>query len=59
MKDFDDTKYKRSVFKFCNEMGKKKEWKKLNKEFSRGIEFQVIDEDEWKNRVSEMFEVYE
>lgn len=26
---------------------------------TRGIEFQVIDEDEWKSRVSEIFEVYE
>lgn len=55
LKDFEDTKYKRNVFKFCNDLGKKVEWKELNREFSRGIEFQVIAEDEWKKRINEIF----
>ncbi|MBI5676723.1 MAG: DEAD/DEAH box helicase family protein [Nitrospirae bacterium] len=51
----EDTTYKKSVFKFCNDLGTKKEWKDLNKEFSRGIEFQVIYEEEWKSRLNTMF----
>ncbi|MEW6410330.1 MAG: DEAD/DEAH box helicase family protein [Nitrospirota bacterium] len=55
LKDFEDTKYKRNVFKFCNELGQKREWKELNREFSRGVEFQVIAEDEWKKKINEIF----
>lgn len=57
LKEFEDTKYKRNVFRFCNELGEKVEWKELNKEFSKGIEFQVIDEKEWKKRINEIFAV--
>jgi type III restriction enzyme len=57
LKEFEDTKYKRNVFKFCNDLGKKVEWKELNKEFSKGIEFQVIDEKEWQRRINEIFAV--
>jgi len=57
LREFEDTKYKRSVFKFCNDLGKKVEWKELNKEFSKGIEFQVIDEKEWQRRINEIFSV--
>jgi type III restriction enzyme len=57
LKEFEDTKYKRNVFKFCNELGKKVEWKELNKEFSKGIEFQVIDEKEWQRKINEIFSV--
>ena len=57
LKEFEDTKYKRNVFKFCNELGKKVEWKELNKEFSKGIEFQVIGEKEWKIKINEIFGV--
>lgn len=57
LKEFEDTKYKRNVFKFCNDLGKKVEWKELNKEFSKGIEFQVIDEKEWQRRINEIFVV--
>lgn len=51
----EDTAYKKSIFKFCNELGKKKEWKELNAEFSRGIDFQVIYENEWQKRINEIF----
>jgi type III restriction enzyme len=51
----EDTEYKRSVFKFCNQLGEKKEWRELNKEFSRGIEFQVVYEDEWQKRINNIF----
>lgn len=55
LKEYEDTKYKKSVFKFCNELGQKREWQELNKEFSKGIEFQVIAEDEWTKRINEIF----
>ncbi|MBI5188290.1 MAG: restriction endonuclease subunit R, partial [Nitrospirae bacterium] len=55
LKGSEDSKYKRNVFKFCNDLGRKVEWKELNKEFSKGIEFQVIDEKEWQRRVNEIF----
>lgn len=57
LKEFEDTKYKRDVFRFCNELGQKVQWKELNKEFSKGIEFQVVDEKEWQTRINEIFKV--
>ncbi|MEW6739867.1 MAG: DEAD/DEAH box helicase [Nitrospirota bacterium] len=57
LKGSEDTKYKKNVFKFCNELGKKIEWKELNKEFSKRLEFQVIDEKEWQRRINEIFGV--
>ncbi|MEW6107848.1 MAG: hypothetical protein AB1632_01580 [Nitrospirota bacterium] len=33
------------------------EWQELNKEFSKGIEIQVIDEKEWQRRINEIFMV--
>jgi len=57
LKDNDDTRYKKSIFKFCNELGKQREWQDIHKEFSKGVEFQVIAEDEWKKRINEIFEI--
>lgn len=57
LKGSEDTNYKKSVFKFCNELGQKKDWKELNKEFSKGIEFQVISGEEWEKRINEIFGV--
>ncbi|KJR42198.1 type III restriction protein res subunit [Candidatus Magnetoovum chiemensis] len=57
LKGSEDTDYKKSVFRFCNEFGQKKEWQEIHKEFPRGIEFQVIAEDEWKKRINEIFEI--
>ncbi len=52
----EDTDYKKNVFELCNEIGSKKEWKEINSEFGeKGIEFQVIFEDEWKKRIHEIF----
>lgn len=53
----EDTAYKKSVFKFCSDLGQQKEWKELNREFSRGIEFQVISGEEWEKRINEIFEI--
>ena len=52
----EDTDYKKNVFDLCNKIGSKKEWKEINSEFGEmGIEFQVIFEDEWKQRIHEIF----
>lgn len=52
----EDTDYKKSVFDFCNKLGELKEWEKLRWEFnSNKIEFQIIFEDEWKERINKIF----
>lgn len=52
----EDTDYKKSVFDFCNKLGELKEWEKLRWEFhTHKIEFQIIFEDEWKERINKIF----
>ncbi|MBP6575223.1 MAG: hypothetical protein KA230_12290, partial [Flavobacteriales bacterium] len=52
----EDTKYKQSIFEICNTFGKQTPWGELELEFSqKEVEFQVIFEDEWKQRVLEEF----
>jgi len=52
----EDTKYKQSIFEICNEFGKQTPWIELELEFShKEVEFQVVFEDEWKQRVLEEF----
>ena len=54
----EDTDYKKSIFDFCNKLGRQKDWRELNLEFAeKRIEFQVIFEDEWKRRINEIFGV--
>jgi type III restriction enzyme len=49
----EDTKYKQDVFSLCNEMGAKKAWRELFDEFpDHDFEFQVVFEDEWKNKIN-------
>ena len=49
----EDTKYKQDVFALCNELGDKKNWKELSDEFiDHKFKFQVIFEDEWKNKIN-------
>jgi type III restriction enzyme len=51
----EDTAYKASVFQFCNSLGTQKDWRELNLEFNgRRIEFQVIFENEWRNRINKI-----
>jgi type III restriction enzyme len=53
----DDTKYKQDVFELCNELGVKKSWKELDLGFpDKKIQFQVVFEDEWKNKINKIFE---
>ena len=51
----EDTAYKTNVFEFCNSLGKQKDWRELNLEFKgRKFEFQVIFENEWRNRINQI-----
>ena len=53
----EDTKYKQDVFTLCNELGAKKAWKELFDEFpDHDFEFQVVFEDEWKNKINTMMQ---
>ncbi|MFN3467521.1 MAG: restriction endonuclease subunit R, partial [Candidatus Brocadiales bacterium] len=52
----EDTDYKKNVFDFCNRLGQQKDWRELNLEFAqKKFEFQVISEDEWKERINRIF----
>ncbi len=54
----EDTDYKKSVFDFCNSLGKQKDWRDLNSEFAeKRIEFQVVFENEWEKRINQIFGV--
>ena len=54
----EDTDYKKSVFDLCNKLGQQKDWRELNLEFDdKRIEFQVVFENEWKERINKIFEV--
>ncbi|MBN9352018.1 MAG: DEAD/DEAH box helicase family protein [Chitinophagaceae bacterium] len=53
LKENDDTRYKKSVFDLCNELGAKKTWKELFDEFpDKSFKFQVVFEDEWKEKIN-------
>jgi type III restriction enzyme len=55
LKGSEDTTYKTNVFDFCNSLGKQRDWRELNLEFEKErIEFQVIYEDEWRNRINQI-----
>lgn len=55
LKGSEDTAYKTSIFDFCNSLGKQRDWRELNLEFkNRMIEFHVIYEDEWRNRINQI-----
>ena len=52
-----DTIYKESVFKLCNKLGEQKDWRELELEFGKKIEFQIIFGDEWEKRINKIFEI--
>ena len=53
----EDTAYKQDVFELCNKLGTKMPWKELNLDFpDKKVNFQVIFEDEWRNRINRIFE---
>lgn len=47
-----DTQYKKNIFDICNELGKQVEWSEL---LGSRIEFHVIFEDEWKQKINQIF----
>ena len=50
-----DTGYKRDVFDVCTRLAKEKHWSELVPFMqSRGMRFEVVDEDGWKARLSEL-----
>lgn len=52
----EDTKYKQDIFDICNEFGKQMPWKELESAFPhKEVEFQVVFDDEWKQKVLEEF----
>lgn len=55
LKKFSDTDYKRSVFGICNEHARKQGWSEFVPKMSGSImRFEVVDEEEWQKRVSQM-----
>ena len=56
LKEFKDTSYKRSVFNICNQEAKKSSFNELGMKLKEiPMKFQVIDEDEWQNRLNSYF----
>jgi type III restriction enzyme len=52
----EDTQYKQSIFDICNELGEKMQWRDLEQEFfGSKVEFRVIFEDEWQQKINEIF----
>ena len=52
----EDTKYKQDVFELCNVLGTKKTWKELDLDFpDKKVEFQIIFEKEWENKINKIF----
>lgn len=53
--DNEDTLYKKKVFALCSELGTRKAWKEIFEEFpNKEFEFQVVNEDEWKNDINNL-----
>ena len=55
LKASEDTEYKRSVFDICSEHARKADWAKFVPAMrSKVMRFEVVDEDEWRERLNEM-----
>ena len=53
-----DTDYKRSVFDICTEHASKKEWAKFVPAMRNNVmRFEIVDEDEWEQRLNAMLAV--
>lgn len=52
----DDTAYKQDILKLCQDHYEEKSWSELGLEFpEKRVVFKVIFEDEWKQRINELF----
>ena len=50
-----DTGYKRDVLTLCTQLAKQKKWSELAPFMqSRGMRYDVVDEDEWKARLRQL-----
>jgi hypothetical protein len=50
-----DSGYKRDVFDLCSRLAKQRKWSEIVPFMtSRSMRFEVVDEDGWKARLSEM-----
>ena len=55
LKQSEDTNYKRSVFSTCSEMAKQREWAEFAPAMrDKVVRFEVVDEDEWEQRLNAM-----
>ena len=55
LKQSEDTNYKRSVFSTCSEMAKQREWAEFAPAMrDKVVRFEVVDEDEWQQRLNAM-----
>ena len=56
LKDSSDTDYKRSVFDICSDHAKKTDWADFVPAMrGKVVRFEVVDEDEWEQRLNAMF----
>ena len=56
LKDSADTNYKRSVFDLCSQHAKKTDWADFVPAMQgKVMRFEVVDEDEWEQRLNAMF----
>ena len=56
LKDSADTNYKRSVFDLCSQHAKKTDWADFVPAMrNKVVRFEVVDEDEWEQRLNAMF----
>ena len=55
LKKSEDTEYKRSVFDICSEYARKADWAEFVPAMrSKSMQFTVVDEDEWEQRLNGM-----
>ncbi len=57
LKGYEDTEYKQSVFKLCNEHAQGKSWNELVPAMQgKQISYEVVFQDEWQKRLIELIE---
>ncbi len=55
LKGAEDTEYKRSVFDICSEQARKTKWAEFVPAMKgKVVRFEIVDEEEWKQRLNEM-----
>ena len=55
LKQYSDTEYKRSVFNLCSKHAARKDWAEFVPAMRNTVmRFEIVDEDEWQNRLNAM-----